>query len=197
MNARTSPARLRAVPLDAEPAQDRTTQMAARSFAHAHAVHQDFLVQWYRVLVAAMHLGFLVAFAALVELRLPLPAALAAASITVAAHHVLSGRLMRMVLSRQADVDWSQKQVLVLEQLLPPDDRLFTRFKLYQDAKTGSIGERQRAVLAREPATQAQVESYFSSHASPSRGKASRLLDAMRLLGLGVAVLSVLAAALH
>jgi hypothetical protein len=156
---------------------------AACSFALAHASHQDYLLQSYRLLCAVMHASFVVAYGVL-ALSAASPALSAAAAMGLAwIHRQGATKLTQMGHHRAMDVDWAQKRVLLLEQQLPPAQRTLTHFKLYQDRKSKPVLDKERGLLADEPAASEVIERYFATHGSASRGKVCAVLDSMRWVG--------------
>lgn len=176
---------------EADEPNHAATARAALAFAHAHSVHQDLLVQACRGLICLMHIAFLLALVGLCLASLQPALAAIAASCIALAQRWQSCRLMRMLHSRQADVDWSQRRVLVLEQRLPAADRTLTMFKLYQDRKSGPISKECTALMSAQAASETQVANYFTTHASASRSKMSRMLDTMECMSAILAALCV------
>lgn len=169
-------------------------ELQHRAFALAHASHQDSLVQQYRLLLVGFETAIAVIVVGIALAPIGNTWVQAAAMALVLWKHQKAGNRFRDAIEfRQKDVDWAQSELMLAERTLPGKFREFTRFKVYQDRDENTLEAKQALFLSDSAhATPLNIQQYFFSHASQSRGKAAELLLTLALSVRVVAALAVL-----
>lgn len=112
-------------------------------------------------------------------------------SITIFSNIVM-WRFQKVIQARGEDVNWWHKEIVLTEQKLPPEERVFTRFKIFQSEHQLTLDQTARFLDPSDNILDAEVDALLDADLDHIRKVINRyMLRGIRLIWIIVVFLSV------
>lgn len=101
-------------------------------------------------------------------------------------------KFQKVIIARGEDVNWWHTQIVLAEQALPPEERIFTRFKLFQSEGRLTPEEIARFLDPSDNVTEKEFQKLFDADLDHIRRVLNLyIIRGMRLMWVMVAAISV------